>query len=51
MQEKPKKLVLLNVSPTISHSVMEEFLTEELKLPSKMIILRVYLEDEVYGHR
>ena len=52
MKNKPTKLILSNVSPTISNSVLEKFLTNELKLnlPSKISLLRVNPQDELFGH-
>ena len=52
MKNKPTKLILSNVSPTISNSVLEKFLTNELKLnlASKISLLRVNPQDELFGH-
>lgn len=52
MKNKPKKIILSNVSPTISNVTLEKALTEELhlELASKISILRINPSDDIYGH-
>ena len=52
MKNKPSKLILSNVSPTIPNSIVEKFLTTQLnlKLASKISILRVNPQDNLFGH-
>lgn len=52
LKNKPKKLILSNVSPTIPNSTLERYLTEELKLKltSKISLLRVNPADDIFGH-
>ena len=52
MKSKPKKLILSNVSPTIPNSTIEEYLRNQLnlKLTSKISLLRVNPKDDIFGH-
>ena len=52
MKNKPKKLILSNVSPTINNTTLENHLSNALKLnlASKISLLRVNPGDDVFGH-